>query len=73
MSRMRSHIAYFINFTEIRQWREKLSKMCLVINEELAYRNVINCINKSYHKNGGEYLRLNINGTVEQGGGQEFR
>jgi hypothetical protein len=54
---MGSHIAYFINFTEMRKWREKLSKKCLVINEKLAYRNIINCINKSF-KNRREYLRF---------------
>jgi hypothetical protein len=43
---MGRHIAYFINFTEMRKWREKLSEKWLVINEKLAYRNVINCINK---------------------------
>jgi hypothetical protein len=46
---------------------EKLCKKWLVIDEKLAYRKVINCINKSYHKNGRKYLRLNINGAVRAG------
>jgi hypothetical protein len=51
----------------MRKWREKLCKKWLVIDEKLAYRKVINCINRSYRKNGGKYLRLNMNGTVRVG------
>jgi hypothetical protein len=56
-----------MNFIDMRKRREKLYKKWLVINVKLAYNKIINYANKSCLKNVGKYLRLNVNGTVEQG------
>jgi hypothetical protein len=42
---------------ETKKWRMQfISKKWLCINEELAYRKIINCTNKAYIINLGEYL-----------------